>query len=146
MKKIAAFILALIILAYGAIAFAQLAGTSSTSTAAAAPALSDNLFELIPLMAQAFKSHAYTLGAAIALAVLVAVLRFVNLLNWLPDKYDRWVAMAIAMLTSVSLGLQTEQDWITIVVTAISVGAAAVGGWEMALKPVRDAVAGRNRM
>jgi uncharacterized membrane protein YjjP (DUF1212 family) len=80
------------------------------------------------------------------LALLVALARFVKILDFIPDQYDKWVVMLLAMMGSTAVGLVGAWDWLTIVITALTAGAAAIGGWELVLKDLRDKIFGRNRV
>lgn len=79
--------------------------------------------------------QARTLIPAILLSVFVYILRQLRVTSKIPPDYDKWVAMTIAMTTSIIGGLTTGQDVISILLTAAEVGMASIGGWELILKP-----------
>lgn len=71
---------------------------------------------------------------------LTLVLRFAPvlkpLLDKLPAESTKWVAMALAMLGSVATGLMAGVPWYKVIVDGLQVGVAAIGGWELILKPL----------
>lgn len=72
--------------------------------------------------------------------VLTLVVRLLTLLKPLADKLPpeqtKWLAMGLAMVTSVSTGLLAGIPWFKVLVDGATVGAAALGGWEFLLKPL----------
>lgn len=101
---------------------------------------------LIQLMVKTFQGGGYAIASGLLLALLVACARFFKLLDWIPDAYDKWVAMTIAVLTSVAVGLMSGQDLLTMILAAVNVGAIAIGGWEVILKQLRDRILQRSRV
>jgi hypothetical protein len=78
---------------------------------------------------KAFESHSWALIAAAILMVLVIIGRLV-LKAEVNKKYVPWIALFIAAASSVAAGIQAGKAWMSIVVTGVLVGVAAVGGWE----------------
>lgn len=103
---------------------------------------------MLEMMMQAFQGGQWTLFAGLLLSGLVAAARYLKALDLIkiPDAADGWIAMGLAMVASIGLGLQNGQDWLSIVTTALTVGAAAVGGWELLLKRLRDRFLGKSRV
>jgi len=112
-----------------------------TATSSAAPAASD-FPALIEMMAQAFKGGAWGLGAGLLLTVVVAAADMLNLLKRVPKAAKKWVAMGLAMATAIGVGLTSGTAWMDIVVTAVTTGLTAVGGWEAVFEPIRDKIRG----
>lgn len=106
-----------------------------------------DLGDAVEVASRAFTDKNWVLFAGVALALLVAGLRFFHVSDFLklPDKGDKWLAVGLSVLTSVSVGLQTGQSWPTIAATAAGVAVTAIGSWEAAVKPTRDAVLRRTR-
>ena len=113
-------------------------GQTATSSVA-----SQDIPAVIETMAQAFQGGAYGLGAGLLLSLLVAAADMLNLLKRVPKSAKKWVAMGVAMVTSIAVGLVSGLAWLDIVITAVSTGLTAIGGWEAILEPTRDAM--RNR-
>jgi hypothetical protein len=91
---------------------------------------------LLDTMAQAYSNQAWAVLAGVVLMfVVMAARKFV--LPALEPTHTRWVALGLAMATSVGVGLQSSQDWFTIAVTAISTGLVAIGSWETLGKALR---------
>ncbi len=71
---------------------------------------------------------------------LTVLLRFAPyakpLLDKLPAESTKWVAAGLAMLGSVSTGLMAGVPWYTVLLDGVKVSVAAVGGWELILKPL----------
>lgn len=71
---------------------------------------------------------------------LTLVLRFAPvlkpLLDKLPAESTKWVAMGVAMLGSIATGLMAGVAWYKVLVDGATVGVAAIGGWELILKPL----------
>lgn len=72
--------------------------------------------------------------------VLTLILRFAPLvkplLDKLPAEATKWVAMGVAMVGSIATGLMAGVPWYKVLVDGLQVGAAAIGGWELILKPL----------
>ena len=126
-----------------------LAQTLTATTATVAPGdirTPEDALNVGWLIIQVFKGGGWTVGAGLCLSFGIAAARFFKLFDKIPDKYDGWVAVIVAVLGSVAGGLQLKQDWVTIVFTAVSVGVTAIGSWELVLKKVRDVLLKRNRV
>lgn len=71
---------------------------------------------------------------------LTLILRFAplvkSLLDKLPAEATKWVAMALAMIGSIATGLMAGVPWYKVLVDGLQVGVAAIGGWELILKPI----------
>lgn len=72
---------------------------------------------------------------------LTLFLRFAPLvkpwLDKLPAESTKWVAMGLAMLGSISTGFMAGNvPWYTVLFNGLHVGVAAIGGWELVLKPL----------
>jgi hypothetical protein len=119
-----------------------LAQVATTSTSTVPPDLktADDVLSLFKLMTGAFQGGAYAVGASSALTLLVAGARYFKALDLIkiPDTWDKWVALGLAMATSVAAGLWAGHDWWAIVSTGVQVGVYSIGGWEMVLKPLRN--------
>ncbi len=82
-------------------------------------------------------SKAYALLFGGALTVLVRLLTLAKpLAAKLPPAATKWLAMGLAMLGSISTGLLSGVVWYTVIVDGVTVGVAALGGWEFVLKPI----------
>ena len=115
---------------------------AATSTTGAPPDITtvEDALSLFKVMTGAFKGGTYAIGASALLTLLVAAARYFKALDLIkiPDSWDKWVAMALAMGGSVAMGLWAGHDWMTIVSTGVQVGVYSIGGWEMLLKPLRN--------
>ncbi|APU88879.1 hypothetical protein Rctr197k_055 [Virus Rctr197k] len=120
------------------------ASTSTTSTTAvvdpSAVQSVDQLFGLVGLMANAFKTRQWLLVAALVLTAAIAGFRMLKLGQKLPGALVPWVTLGLALLTSAVIGIQTHRSWSAILATGLTVGVAAVGGWETVGKMVRDLI------
>jgi hypothetical protein len=58
------------------------------------------------------------------------------LLDKLPAETTKWVAMGVAMVGSIATGLMAGVPLYKVMITGAQVGAAAIGGWELILKPL----------
>jgi len=128
------------ILAFLAVLMVPAFVLAQTATSTATPGAGDDPIVLIGMMVKAFQSGAWAVGAGLLLTVVVALGRAFRVLQWIPKKAVPWATAAIAVLTSVGLGLTNDQDWMTIVSTGISVGLVAIGGWETLGKLISGAV------
>ncbi len=80
-------------------------------------------------------SWSLAIGGAITLLVrLLTLLR--PLADKLPAEAVEWVAMALAMLGSIATGLMSGIVWYKVLADGVQVGVAAIGGWELILKPL----------
>ena len=93
--------------------------------------------ELIGMLAKAYESQAWALLAGLLLTLAVWVANTFVLAKVKP-AHMRWVALGLSVVTSVGLGLQGGQDWMTILVTGLTVGLTSIGMWETAGKTARD--------
>jgi phosphoglycerol transferase MdoB-like AlkP superfamily enzyme len=132
--------------ALGLVAYCAGAAFAQVVTSTSGPADAGEALTLIGQIATAAKGGAWNIVAGGVLALLVALARFVKILDFIPDQYDKWVVMLLAMMGSTAVGLVGAWDWLTIVITALTAGAAAIGGWELVLKDLRDKIFGRNRV
>lgn len=108
----------------------------ATSTAALNPSIAgpDQIPVLIELMAKAFSSGSWTLASGLLLSLVVVVLRMFKVSNKVPKEWTPWVVAGMSLLTSVSVGLQTGEEWLQIISTGFAVALVAVGGWETIAK------------
>jgi len=122
--------------------------TSSTSTTSLAIGSAGDAISLFRVMAAAFSGGAYAAGAGAAVALLVAVLRYVKALDIvkLPDAWDKWVALGLAMASSIAGGLWAGHGWWDILSTGVQAGVYAIGGWELLLKPLRNKLVGKSKI
>lgn len=112
--------------------------TTSTSTTAGLPSAT------VGMMTQAFQDKNWTLLAGLLLSAAVFALKTTKILDKikLGGKWGiRISTVVISTLTSISLGLVTSQSWWLILTTAFGVAAAAIGGWEIIGKMIRDLIA-----
>lgn len=100
----------------------------------------------LPEAVAAFQSGSWKVGLGLAIAFVIGVLRFVKILDFVPDAYDKWVAAGMAAAGAGALGLQANQGPVEIISAAIVVGATAIAGWETTLRPARDKIFGRSRL
>ena len=78
----------------------------------------------------AFGDSNWTLGSGLLIMVLVVLTRRLGLLKKLPKTWMPWAASGLAVLGSIASGLQAGRGWLDIVVTGLTTGLVAVGGWE----------------
>lgn len=105
------------------VASTALAQTATSSTAG-------DLQVLLPLITDAFKSNQWVLAVGLVLTAVVAIIRKLPLDAFLPKAALPWIALGIALLGSVGAGLASGRPWYEIVVTGLTAGAVAIGGWE----------------
>lgn len=101
----------------------------------------DVVLTLLGMLEKAFVARDWILLSAVLLMGVVALLRYLEATKALPDAWVPWATIAIAVLTSVGLGLQARQPWLSIVTTGLVVGATAVGSWETIGKLIRALLA-----
>lgn len=111
----------------------------TATTAAVSGGLAD-VPMVLGLAAQAFKSQAWVVFSGLLLTLAVIGLRFFDVVKKLPDKLVPWATLGLSMLTSLAVGLQTGQRWDAILVSGLTVGLVAIGGWESFAKAVRGLV------
>ena len=97
-----------------------------TTTATAADALS-----LVGDAVSAFGDVGLTL-----MILVVAVKRF-GLLKSVPKEYMPWAVSGLATVGAVASGLQAGRGWWDILVSGLTVGLIAIGGWETVGKLVQ---------
>lgn len=94
---------------------------------------------LLTLLVAAFKKRSWMLVFGLLLTLFVAAIKmFKPSIN--PD-FVPWLTLAIATLGSVAVGLQAGKDAFAIVVTALGVGWAAIGGYETFGKMIQKVIA-----
>lgn len=85
-------------------------------------------------------THANGSWSLIIGGVITLILRFAPvvkpLLDKLPAETTKWVAAGLAMLGSIATGLMTGIPWYKVLFDGLQVAMAAVGGWELILKPM----------
>jgi len=128
------FITLLIVFLTPTLAFALDGGTD---TGTVAPVVDPNapvdigfVVTLIGALTKAFADHAWTLIVGLFLTLIVAGLRFFDLVKKVPDVWVPWVTVGLAVLGSIAVGLQQGLPWGTVVTGGITVGVVAIGGWE----------------
>jgi hypothetical protein len=128
MRHIARLIAVLALLALPLIAFAQEAAS-----------LPSDLPGVIGWFAQTHAAGEWSLLIGGALTLLVRLLTLLRpLADKLPPEATKWLAMGLAMLGSAATGLLSHVPWYKVVADGVLVGVAAIGGWELVLKPVLD--------
>lgn len=95
-----------------------------------------DLTGVIALMANAFSSGNYMVGSGLLLTVAIAVFKMLGMNKLFHKKHNKWVAGALAMATSVAVGLMAQASWWVIFSTGVGVGVTAIGGWELVLEPI----------
>ncbi len=81
------------------------------------------------------KEWGLLIGGGITLLVrLLTLLK--PLADKLPPEQTKWLAMGLAMSSSIATGLMSGIPWFKVLVDGATVGAAALGGWEFILKPL----------
>jgi len=117
-----------------ALAFAQVA-TSSVS----APAGSDDVHALVSFFVLAFQKQQWRLVASGALLLAVSVTRKLSLVQRLPTNLIPLGVMGLAIAASIGLGLASVPPISakTIVLTSLSVGLVAIGGWDVFVRVIR---------
>jgi len=103
-------------------------GTGSSTVAV------DQLTQVVDTASRAYSSKDWALGAAAALMLAVLLVRQFKLTDKVPSAVVPWATAGLAMATSVSLGIQNGQSWVSIITTGLTVGLSAVGLWETAGK------------
>lgn len=123
------------------------ATATTTATVAVTITSPSDLDTVVALLSRAFADKNWALFAGLSLALVVAALRFFHVSDFLklPDKADKWLAVGLSVATALSVGLQTGQSWPTMAATAVGIAVTAIGSWEAAVKPTRDAVFKRTR-
>lgn len=129
--------LASLLMLVAGVVYAQVATSTAGATGPTSP---EETLSLIGTVVAAFKSGAWKLAIGGLLAVLVGVARFINILKWVPDQYDKWVASAMAFVGSFGVGLMADLAITDVIVSAATIAVAAVGGWELFLKDLRNLV------
>lgn len=147
MKRTAAVLVLVLVFGLPMVALAAGTTTTSSSSTVAVPTVVvdpsggiDVISQAIDLARKAFRSRAWTLIAAAVLTLFVVGLRLFKSIQRVPDELVPWVTMAIATGTSMALGLQAGQSWMTVLSTGVLVGVAAIGGWETFGKLVRGLI------
>lgn len=100
----------------------------------------EGAFSFFAFFGKAFKHKEWTLVFAGLLTVVVALIRLIEAIDdKLPPGVIPWLTMATAMCTSMAIGLQQHMPLGPVIVTGLTVGVAAVGGWETFGKMARAA-------
>jgi hypothetical protein len=133
---------ALAVLALIMMSLAALAGTATVTTTVSPDGIKsvDDALGVVKLITAAFERKDYANGAGLVLAFVIGASRYLGLFDKIkiPDAYDKWVAMGISMLVSVSIGLQRHKSALDILHAALNVGGMAIASWELVLQPARD--------
>lgn len=119
------------------LALAVDAGIPDAGTSTVAPVVDPNavvdigfVIRLIEALTSAFGDHAWTLVVGLFLTMIVAGLRFFELVKKVPKVWVPWVTVGLAVLGSVAVGMQQGLPWGTVLTGGITVGVVAIGGWE----------------
>jgi hypothetical protein len=97
----------------------------------------DDLAGIIAFFKSTHDSKAYALLFGGLLTVLVRLLTLAKpLAAKLPPEATKYLAMGLAMLGSIATGLLSGVVWYTVIIDGVTVGVAALGGWEFILKPL----------
>jgi hypothetical protein len=141
------FFVVLFLIAFTSSALADTATSTTTATSTATAIVDpgqidsiEQLFGVVGLLKKAYSSRRWMLLAALVLTVLVAGVRMFSLGQKLPAELVPWVTLGLAMLTSIALGLQAGKRWDTMLITGVSVGIAAIGGFETFGKLLRSTI------
>tara|TARA_R110002110_G_scaffold16569_25_gene71697 strand:- start:2065 stop:2403 length:339 start_codon:yes stop_codon:yes gene_type:complete len=103
-----------------------------TTTATAADALS-----LVGDAVSAFGDGNWALGVGLTLMILVVAVKRFGLLKSVPKEYMPWAVSGLATVGAVASGLQAGRGWWDILVSGLTVGLIAIGGWETVGKLVQ---------
>jgi hypothetical protein len=142
MRRLIMLLIAVGLLALPAVAAAQEAAATAAATTSTIVHPGDvNTFAeglgVFKMMIKAFGDKNWALGAALILTLLVTICRFFSVVRKIPKQWVPWIAAALAMATSVAVGLQAGLGAWAITTTGITVGLTAVGGWETLGKLLR---------
>lgn len=96
----------------------------------------------IEAIEDAFNTGNWVLLTGLVLSALIWLARITGLTRRIPGQYDKWVAIAIAMLGSVAAGLVEGKPLLSIVASGIGVGVTAIGVYETTVKPIKKVVGG----
>lgn len=135
MKKL--FVLFLLMIP--ALALAQ----TATSTVVDPTMVVEELSGVVALMTKAFSDGNWRLGFGLLLTLSIALFKLLGLNKLISKKNNKWVAGGLALVGSLAVGLMSGIGWVAIVSTAVSVGATAVGGWEIVLEPLMKWLKGK---
>lgn len=138
MKKKILFVLLLLLVP--ALVLAQTATSTTVDPDTLKP---EELTGVLALMAKAFSDGNWRLASGLLLTVAVAGFKFLGINKLIPKKHNKWVAGALALATSVAVGLMSGMGWFAIVSTGVTVGVVAVGGWEAILEPLMKWLKGK---
>jgi len=79
----------------------------------------------------------WALGVGLSLMVLVVIVRRLGLLKKVPKDYMPWAVSGVATVGAVASGLIASRGWWDILVSGLTVGLIAIGGWETVGKLVQ---------
>ena len=119
--------------------------TTTATTAAGIPGSDLDALAVIGPLVGAFQNRDWVLAVGLLLTVVVYALKRTSILDRvkLGGKWGiRFSVLALAVLTSVALGLTSGQGWFDIVRVAGETAVAAIGGWEFLGKLLRDLTGG----
>ncbi len=94
-------------------------------------------FGPLSLLFRAFSDGDYALFAGGVVTTVVAALRALGLTQIIDKAWLKWIAMGIAVVTGVALGIVAQTPWLKILSTSINVGWCAIAAWETVIEPVR---------
>lgn len=123
--------------------FTSIVSTLTTLTSQVTPPNLDQpgaIEQVLQMLAKAYSDHAWTLLVGIILMVVTWVAKKFNVVDRLPKAAIPYGVMAIAMLSSIALGLEQGQSVVSVIITGLTVGLAAIGSWEVAGQHVANAI------
>jgi hypothetical protein len=143
MTKISASLCVFLLLFGMTPVFAQETGAATEPAAATTDALPpdvnpDDPGSIFTYIAKAFTARTWGPFAAGLLMLLVWIGRLV--IPRLPTKYIPWVAASAGVLASVAASLAMGWEWWRAILNGLTVGAAAVGFWELFGKLFSDLI------
>lgn len=85
--------------------------------------------EILQLLVTAFKEGKWAWGVGLILMILTLLFNKA-LKGLIPKKVVPWVAIGLGVATSTMTSLASGVGWLSAIGTGLTVGLAAVGGWE----------------
>lgn len=91
----------------------------------------------ITAVQDAYASKDWMLLAGLVLTAVVALVRKLGIAAMLSPDQSKWLAVGLSMAGAVGGGLMLGMSWHAILVTGLSTGLVAIGGWETLGKLLR---------